>query len=312
MNNISQRDAFWKRVTELARDDKNIIIISADMGAPSLDIVRKDMSSQFVNVGIAEQNAITIASGLVLSGKKVFVYAIAPFITIRCLEQIRVECAIMNIPITIVGVGAGFGYEDSGPTHHIIEDIAMLRSMPNIQINNITDTVMASAFADISVKEKVTNYVRLHRQSLPVIYNDKHNFTEGLAVLKRNKDFYIISTGCMTHTALDIASNLAKKKIDIGVIDAYTIPLNEKLLLDTVKGVKKIISLEELFLPGGLGSAICEILMDNDVATPVKRIGLPIDKGYCYKYGGQEIIRSYYGIDKENTEKKIISFLNKK
>lgn len=308
-NNISQRDAFWNKVYELAKVDKDIVIITADMGAPALDKIRKDISSQFVNVGIAEQNAITIAAGLSLTGKRVFTYAIAPFITLRCLEQIRVGNAIMKIPITIVGVGAGFGYEDSGPTHHLTEDIAIMRAMPNITIHSITDSVMASAFAEISCKMQTANYVRLDRQVLPNIYGKNTDFTKGISVLKKNKDNYIISTGSMTHTALDIANKLEKQKISIGVIDIYTLPINDSLFLEIVKGAKKLISLEEHFLPGGLGSAVCEVLNDNNLLIPVKRIGLPVNKGYCYKYGGREIIRNYYGVDKEAIKRKILDFI---
>jgi len=308
-NNISQRDAFWGKVYELAKSDRNIIVISADMGAPALDKIRRDLAGQFVNVGIAEQNAITLAAGLALTGKKVFTYAIAPFITLRCLEQIRVGNAIMKIPITIVGVGAGFGYEDSGPTHHLIEDIAIMRAMPNIVINSITDSIMASAFAGLSCKMKTTNYVRLERQALPNIYSENSDFTKGISVLKKGKDCYIVSTGNMTHLALDIADRLHKKKINLGVLDIFTLPINESLLLELVKDAKKMISLEEHFLPGGLGSALCEVLNDYNFFIPVKRIGLPSDKGYCYKYGGREVIRGYYGMNRDSIEGKIIDFL---
>ncbi len=306
MNSISQRDAFWNRVYEIARNDRDVVIVSADMGAPSLDRFRRDLPSQFVNVGIAEQNAITIGSGLALSGKKVFVYAIAPFITLRCLEQIRVENAIMDIPITIVGVGAGFGYEDSGPTHHIIEDIAIMRSMPNITIYSITDSFMASAFAEIAYEEKGTSYIRLDRQVLPVIYSKKTDFSPGLHIIKEADDYYLLSTGYMTHFAIDFARRLEEKGIDIGVIDVYKIPINQEIFLERIKGAKQLITLEEHFLPGGFGSAVGELLMDNNCFIPLKRIGLSHKRGYCYKYGGREIIRGYYGIDASSIEEEII------
>lgn len=274
-----------------------------------MDKIRRDLASQFINVGIAEQNAITLAAGLSLSGKKVFTYAIAPFITLRCLEQIRVEGAIMKIPITIVGVGAGFGYEDSGPTHHLIEDIAIMRAMPNITINSTTDSVMASAFAEVSCKMKNTNYVRLDRQLFPDVYSKNSDFTKGMAVLKESDEYYIASTGCMTHTALNIAKKLEEENIHVGVIDIYTLPIRDGAFIEIVRDVKKLISLEEHFLPGGLGSAICEILNDYNIFIPVKRIGLSVEKGYCYKYGGRDVIREYYGIDADNIEKEIAQFL---
>lgn len=312
MDNISQRDAFWNKVYELARVEKDIVIISADMGAPALDRIRRDMPAQFINVGIAEQNAITLAAGLALSGKRVFAYAIAPFITLRCLEQIRVENAMMQIPMTIVGVGAGFGYEDSGPTHHLIEDIAIMRAMPAITIHSITDSTMASAIAEISCTMKTCNYVRLDRQVLPDIYSQGHDFNKGVSVLKEGMDYYIISTGCMTHTALDISRSLEKKKIHVGVIDVYTLPVNVDLLLEAVRNAKKIITLEEHFLPGGLGGAVCEVLNDNQFFIPVKRLGLSTEKGYCYQYGGRNVIRKYYGIDPESIEREIEVYLDEK
>ena len=310
MNNLPQRDAFWNKVYENPKHDKDIIVISADMGAPALDKFRVDLPAQFVNVGIAEQNAITLASGLAMNGKKVFTYAIAPFITLRCLEQIRVENAIMNIPITIVGVGGGFGYEDSGPTHHLVEDLAIMRSMPNIVINSITDSIMADYFADLSCREKTwTNYVRLERATLPMVYDKKSDFSKGLSVLKTGDKCSIIATGSMVQVALDAADKLAKKKIKVGVIDLFSLPINEKHLLSAVKGVKKIVTLEEHFLPGGLGSAVCEVLCDNSVSVPVKRIGISTEQGYCYKYGGREVIREHLQIDSGSVQKKVEKFI---
>lgn len=308
MSNISQRDAFWNKIYRLALADRNIVVVSADMGAPALDQIRRDIPSQFVNVGIAEQNAITIASGLVMAGKKVFTYAIAPFITLRCLEQTRVNNAIMNIPITIVGVGAGFGYEDSGPTHHIIEDLAIMRSMPNITINSITDSVMAAAVAESSCSITNTNYVRLDRQLLPDLYPENTIFSDGLAVLRKPADLCIIATGSMTHTALQTADRLAAAGISAGVIDLYTLPINEAALLKAISGVRKLVTMEEHFLAGGLGSAVGETLADNGIQLPVKRIGLPLQKQYCYEYGGRDIIRNYYGIDDESILQTILNF----
>ncbi|MBF0567367.1 MAG: 1-deoxy-D-xylulose-5-phosphate synthase [Nitrospirae bacterium] len=309
MNNIAQRDSFWNKIYEIAAADRDVVLISADMGAPSLDKFRKDLPAQFVNAGIAEQNAVLIGAGLALKGKKVYLYAIAPFITLRCLEQIRVECSIMTIPMTIAGVGAGMSYEDSGPTHHVLEDIAIMRSMPNITIHNITDSVMAGAVAGMSYNIKNTTYVRIDRQVFPDIYAPDTDFTAGASVVKTGKDCYLVSTGCMTHTALQLARRLEERNIHTGVIDIYTFPINEELLIDALRGVKKIVSLEEHFLAGGLGSALGEIIIDNDLPVKLRRLGIGHDKGFCYKYGGREIIREYYGLDKGSLERKVEEFL---
>ena len=303
---IPQRDAFWDRIFELASENKDIILVSADMGAPSLDKFRKNLPSQFVNVGIAEQNAITLAAGLAMTGKKVFTYAIAPFITLRCIEQIRVECCIMGLPLTMVGVGVGFGYEDSGPTHHLIEDIAAMRSMPNLDIHNITDSVMARAAADISVKSKRANYVRIHRQNLPQVYQPGHSFEKGFSVLMNGQDCAIVACGSMVKTALDAADALKKKRIAATVIDLHTLPVNPGIL-KALPANKKIVSIEEHFLPGGVGSALLELLSDNAVCSPVKRIGLKHESGYCYKYGGIPAIHAHYGLS--DIQKQIADFL---
>ncbi len=300
MSDITQRDAFFDRLFELARQNSDIVIVAADMSAPALDNFRRDLPSQFVNVGIAEQNAILIASGLALAGKKVFAYAIAPFITLRCLEQIRVNNGIMNIPITIVGMGTGLSYNSDGPTHHLIEDIAVLRAFPNVEIDSITDTFMAAAYAELSCEKKLTNYIRLDKDFYPTIYDAGSDFSQGIAEVRSGGENMVIATGPMVHAALEIINSPQFENSDVGLVDVFQIPINEAELLDMIDGTKRIITLEEHFLPGGLGSAVCEILNDNGVSIPVKRLGLDINAGYkhCYKYGGREIIRSFHGIDK--------------
>lgn len=309
MSNMTQRDVFWNKVYDMAKIDHNIVIVTADMGAPSLDKFRTDLPGQFINVGIAEQNAILIASGLAMMGKRPFVYAIAPFIILRCLEQIRVENCIMNIPITIVGVGAGFGYEDSGPTHHLIEDIAIVRAMPDIVINSISDNVMAVAVAEMSCSLPTTNYVRLDRLPSNSIYDQGTVFNDGISVLRDGDDACIIATGDMVNTAIDVAHKLEKEQLNISVVDVYNIPINKSLLLKKAEQAKCVITLEEHFLPGGLGSAVCEILTDAGILIPVKRIGISVDKGYCYEYGGREEIRKFYGIDTDEVLKQVKDFI---
>jgi transketolase len=159
----TMRDSFFDTLYKIARRDPDVMLVDADMGAPSLDKFRRDMPAQFVNVGIAEQNAISVAAGLTLGGKKAFAYAIAPFITLRCYEQIKVNMCSMKIPVACVGVGAGFSYEDSGPTHHTTEDIAIMRALPNMTIFNVSDNIMASACAKIAYEYESPLYVRLDR-----------------------------------------------------------------------------------------------------------------------------------------------------
>ncbi len=305
-NNITQRDAFWKKVYEQAQTNKDIVVISADMGAPSLDAFRRDMPSQFINVGIAEQQAISLAAGLAFEGKHPFVYAIAPFITLRCLEQIRVSCSIMNIPITVVGIGVGFGYDDSGPTHHLLEDIAVMRVFPNIIINSISDSTMAAEVACRSLHYTSTNYVRLDRHLTPSLYSEGHKFTADYEILKDDPNNLILATGSAVHIALNVAQIIQKKyHKKIGVVDVHTIPVSSKFL-ELLSKAKQIITLEEHFLSGGFGSYILEVVNENQLDTRVSRFGLSHSTGYSYVYGGLEQIRKHYRIDANNIAEMIV------
>jgi len=308
MENISMRDAFFNELYEIAKRDRDVVLISADLGAPSLDKFRRDLGAQFINVGIAEQNMVTVATGLALNGKKVFIYAIMPFVTLRCYEMIKVNLSLMNMPVTIVGVGAGFSYDDSGPTHHSTEDIAIIRVLPNMAILSSSDAVMAAKFAEMSYKMSGPNYVRLDRQILPLIYNQDCSFSDGLTKLKTGEDICIISTGNMVHRALEVSKKLKEHSIGAGVIDLYRIrPINEELLLDSIEQSKRIVTLEEHLLAGGIGSAVAEILIDNDKTICLKRIGIR-DK-YYYAYGGRNNIQSLCGLDTDSVSKTILEWL---
>lgn len=319
---ISQRDAFWGRVYELANNNHNIVVVSADMGAPALDQFRRNLPSQYVDVGIAEQQAIGVSAGLALGGKKVFVYAIAPFISLRCYEHIRVSLAMMNIPVTIVGAGAGLSHDDLGPTHHAVEDITALRAL-NIQINNITDSAMAVAAVDHSCSLNKPNYVRLDRQLLPQLYSygslgwciDSHimalslspHYGVGFVTLKPRfrppRKYCILATGNMVHVALKVINRL-DDQIEIGLIDCHQLPLSPALL-DELKDVQTVFTMEEHTLPGGFGSAVCELVCDSGKNIRIKRFGLDFKDGYCYTYGGREHILRTLGLGVDTLVKSI-------
>jgi len=305
----TMRDAFFDRLYTLARKDPDIVLVDADMGAPSLDKFRRDLPAQFVNVGIAEQNAISVSSGLAFEGKKTYAYAIAPFITLRCYEQIKVNMCSMKIPVTAVGVGAGFSYDDSGPTHHTTEDIAIMRALPNITILNPTDNVMAAKCADISYNSDVPMYIRLDREPLDDIYDKKETFKDGISQLRRGKDLCIVATGNMVHKALEIADILKKEDIKVSVVDLYRLkPVNKEKLMKYVKQSDKIVTLEEHLIDGGIGSIVAEVFVDNQINIPLKRIAIP-DK-YCYTYGGREAIRRRINLDTNSVVKTILNFVD--
>lgn len=274
----SQRDAFFNGLYKVAERDKDIVLISADMGAPSLDQWRANLPEQFFNVGIAEANMIAVAAGLALSGKKPFCYAIMPFITLRCYEAIKVNLCLMNLPVTLVGIGAGFGYDDSGPTHHSTEDISVMRALPNMTIYNASDSTLARHFAQLAYKSSGPVYIRLDREEFPLLHQGTKYIGDGIAHLRRGYTNLIIATGNMVHKAL------ATKGVIVW--DVWRLkPLGET----DFSGIKQIITLEEHMLAGGLGSIIAERLADEGLSIPLKRVGIK-DK-YYYVYGGRKHIQ---------------------
>lgn len=310
MSNQTQRDAFWTCIYEEMKVNQDIIIVVADMGTPIFDTIKKEFPYRFINVGIAEQNAILIAAGLAKQKLKVFVYAIAPFITLRCYEQIRVQCSIMNIPLTIVGVGAGFSYSDSGPTHHLFEDIAIMRALPNMVVHSVTDNIMARKVAKLSLDMTVPNYVRLDRRINDDIYTDTSDFSRGFTRFRDGEHGYILSTGAMVHQSLEVAEALEERNIFLGVVDIHRIPCSEQQLILAIAAhsrPRRLISVEESFLNGGLGSYILEIISDHKVYANIKRFG--ISKGWAYRYGGREDNLSHHGLDKETLTDNIEKYM---
>lgn len=305
-SDIDIRDAFFDEVYTIASEDSNVMFLTADMGAFSLNKFKKDLSSQYINVGVAEQNLVSIAAGLALGGKKVFIYTIAAFITQRCYEQIRIDLSCMRLPVTIIGSGPGITYSSDGPTHHAIQDVAIMRALPEMMILNPSDPVTAAAAARISYRNDGPVYVRIDKGKLPLLYDNEEDFSDGLALLKKGRDLMIITTGVMVHQAFKVADELAKHCIDAGIIDLYRIkPINEELLLAFIEQSNRIITLEEHSIIGGIGSAISEILVDKGKSLPMKRIGIA-DK-YCGGYGDREWMHTYYGLDIQNIYKTIIN-----
>jgi len=291
---ISMRDSFLDELFTIASKDRDVILITNDLGAPSLDKFRSDLSSQFIHGGISEQNQVNLAAGLAMEGKRVFIYSITPFLPLRCLEQIRLHLCVKGLPVTLVGLGAGFAYDKSGPTHHAIEDIGVMRSLPNMSIYTPSDSVMAAALA----RMEGPCYIRLDREGLPKLYS-ANIFDYGFTRLKRGKDLTLIATGYMVHQALKVAGELIKRQIEAEVIDLFRLkPVNNgpEGLLGHIR-TKGIVTLEEHFITGGIGSIIAEILVDSGKSIPLLRLGIP-DR-YFHDYG-REQLHKLCGLDVES------------
>lgn len=300
------RDAFFEELFQIASLDKDVMLLVADQGAAAFKKFEEKIPSQIINAGISEQNMISVAAGLALSGKKVFVHAIANFTTLRCYEQIKVDLSIMKLPVTIAGIGAGFTYGSDGPTHHANQDIGPMRAIPGIRILNASDTLNLSAFPHIAYQIPQLTYIRFTKGNYAPLYNKKHNFLDGIGEIIKGEETVIISTGIMVHQAKEIVNQLKSK---VGVIDIYQLkPLNEKKLYKLLSPYKKVIVLEEHLSYGGLATIIADFLADQSMDKQFLRIGLPDENAFIY--GSIDYMHEKFGLSSPQIIKKIEKFLH--
>lgn len=307
--NISMRDAFLDELYHIAQEDRRVLFLSNDFGAPSLDKFREDLAGQFIHIGIAEQNMVNVATGLAMAGKVVYMYSIAPFLPLRCYEQIRVHLSLKQPHINGVVVGAGYSYDLSGPTHQALEDIAVMNALPGMTILNGSDSVMGAAFARMTYENPGPKYVRFDREKLPSIYDEQQgDFSDGLAILKNGWDLTIVATGIMVHQAFKVADELAKHSISAGIIDLYRIkPLNEELLLNTIRQSRQIVTLEEHFVNSGIGSIISNLITDRGEDLRLKPLGIP--NQYFTQGGGRKELHRLCGLDVASITKTTLAWL---
>lgn len=302
----TMRDVFIEEIYKRMFDDSSLFFLTADFGSPKLDRLRKDFSDRFINVGIAEQNLINIATGFALEGFTVYAYAIAPFLVMRAYEQIRNNLSLLShtheINVNIIGVGAGLSYDVSGPTHHSIEDISIIRTLPNISIFSPSDWVLAEKFVDYSIKNKKPKYIRFDGKPLPNIYEDKEavNIYNGFFELSKGEKVCLISTGYMTHTALKTVDRLRRDGIPVGLIDIFMIkPVDENLLSEALSKYECVITVEEAFInKGGLDSLIAGVLENKGLEIKLKRIGFK--DAYVFDIGSRDFLHRLNGLDEDS------------
>lgn len=296
----AMRDVFWNEIYLRAESDRDIVILSADFAAPSLDKFRLNLPAQFINLGIAEQNMILLASGMALEGKKVFCYAISPFLTMRCFEQIRLYLAGMNLSVTLVGVGAGVSYSDSGYTHHSLEDIALMRVLPHMKIFQPSDNATIKVMVDLAMEADYPIYFRLDRYGKDNLIGDTANVATGLSIVRPIQKTTILTSGNMMMTALEIAD---KSDIPIGIVDSCILPFDKSRFKNIFENVETLITLEEHNLNCGLGTHVLETVSDLNLNVKVKRFGLNLDDGYPHEYGGRNLIHKLYALDSDSIVK---------
>lgn len=304
---IAMRDALLESLHTSMKEDEKTFFVCADFGAPMLDRIRSDFPNRFLNVGVAEQNLINVSAGLALENFKVFAYAIAPFLTMRCLEQIRVNLALLSelrtMNVNLIGVGAGMSYVVSGPTHQCYEDISVIRTIPNISIYSPSDDFTSKCIFPSLISTSGIKYVRLDSQILPTVHSSKSYCPSiGFSHLKPSEEICIVSTGFMTHTSLKVQDRLLKKGQKCGLIDVVNITsFDEQKFCQNIEKYSKIFVIEEGFKErGGLDSKILSVV-DNSK----KVISIGVEPKYRFELGSREELHDAAGVGVNQIEQRI-------
>lgn len=300
------RDTFVKTLIGLAEKDKDIELITGDLGFGVLKPFWEKLPDQFTNAGIAEQNMTTVAAGMALEGKTVFTYSIGNFPTLRCLEQIRNDCAYHHANVNIVCVGGGFVYGSLGMSHHATEDIAVMRSLPGVTVVCPGDLVEAAEATKAITKYPGTCYLRLGRGGEKQVHTEIPNFRIGKAIrIKEGEKIAVFSTGAILDEVTDAVAELERKGISVEQYSFPTVkPLDQRVILDCSNRFGKIVTVEEHNITGGFGSAVAEVMAENPTRAQLVRIG--INDEYCTIVGSQKYLRDQYGFSADKLVKRIL------
>lgn len=293
------RNAFAQEITELVTENEDIVLLSGDIGNRLFDNYKKAAPDRFFNCGVAEANMTGMAAGLAKSGLRPVTYTIAPFATVRCLEQIKIDICYHNLPVVIVGTGAGLSYAALGPTHHSCEDIGMLRLLPNMSVVCPCDPIEVKLALRQALHSDGPVYIRLGKKGEPSVHKEEPEFVIGKSItLKNGEKLCLLSSGNTISMALSLAEKFEKSGVSTRVESVHTVkPIDQDLLKDVMSSFAVVSTIEEHSLIGGLGSAVAEWKVDNDVNTPVLRFGT--SDSFLSTVGSQQYARESLGLAEE-------------
>ena len=293
------RNTFATVMTSLAKERNDICLLSGDIGNRMFDEFKSVAPNRFINCGIAEANMMSMATGMGLCGLKPVVYTITPFTTTRCLEQIRTGAAYHESPVIIVGTGSGLSYAELGSTHHSLEDLAILRCIPNINVCCPCDSNELTAHLKDALTYEGPTYIRIGKKGEPDILNGQECKIGKSNLVREGNLNLLLCIGPIISEALKAATALEKQNIHVAVASVGTVkPLDSEFLQTMVaKGFKNWITLEEHHRAGGLGSSILEWLHDKDCLSKVNLHRMGIEDKFIYELGSQEYIRKKEEID---------------
>lgn len=311
MNNIPNRQVICDALIEMGLKDKDIVVLTSDSrGSASMANFAKQLPEQFVEVGIAEQNIVGIAAGLAASGKKPYVASPACFLSMRSIEQVKVDVAYSKTNVKLVGISGGLSYGALGMSHHSLQDIAVMRAIPGINIILPADRHETKKMIEALVNSNEPAYIRIGRNPVADIYaSEDYEFDIGKAVtLREGTALTIIATGETVKVALDAAALLEQKGADCRVLNMHTIkPLDKNAIINAATETGHIITIEEHSIHGGLGAAVAEVVVQS-CPVPMKILGVPDEPAIPGK--SAEVFK-HYGLSAENISNIAMEMINK-
>ncbi len=303
-NKIATRESFGKALVELGKENENVVVLTADLaGATKTSLFEKEFPDRFINVGIAEQNMIGISAGLATTGKIPFASTFAMFAAGRAYDQIRNSVAYPKLNVKICGTHAGVTVGEDGATHQMLEDLSLMRSIPNMTVLCTSDDVQTRWAIKEMAKIDGPVYIRLARVATPVIYDENQKFEIGKMVqIGDGTDATVFATGVEVAEAFKAKEELEKENINIRVVDVHTIkPIDREMIIKCARETKKLITIEDHSIIGGLGTAVCEVLSE-ECPTKVVRMGMQDRFG---KSGKAEQLLKYFKLDSEAIIEKV-------
>lgn len=291
------RNAFAKQVTELAQRDERVVLLSGDIGNRLFDDLKAKCPGRFFNCGVAEANLIGMAAGMAMSGLRPICYTITPFITYRCMEQIRIDVCYHHQPVIIVGTGSGLSYASLGSTHHSCEEMGMLRLLPGLAVVAPADSVEVRGALKAALSSPHPTYIRIGKKGEPVVHQQEIDFQIGKAIsVRAGTDVCLLSAGTMLPAALETAEVLTKENISAQVVSFHTIkPLDEATLAEAFQNFKLVATVEEHSVLGGLGGAVAEWLADHAPAE-ARLIRCGTADEFLHQTCEQQEAREHFGL----------------
>ena len=307
------RNAFADEVTKLGNEDPRVVLLSGDIGNKLFDKFKERGAARFFNCGVAEANMMSVASGMALSGLRPVVYTITPFTTTRCFEQIRVGVCYHHVPVVIVGTGSGLSYAELGPTHHSLEDMAILRTLPGMTVFAPCDEIELRAGLRAALKLDGPMYMRIGKKGEPVIHKvPLRGFALGKAItLRPGREACLIAAGTIMKEVLIAADELEKAGISTRVESFHTIkPLDDERLAEIFRSTRIVAVTEEHGRAGGLGGAIAEWRAAQD-GTLARMIAFGTADEFMHEVGSQDYARRRFGLTAGNIASQVLSALRR-